>query len=197
MPSELILLLFPFVAAITNRFPRGILSFGPFIVGPLLGGMLYLATGSWMLGAVFVALYLIGESFGWGKWLNAISLKMTLEEYNQSMWIKRDDGQNIGVHQLADLIAGEKKNYKRYANVALFFRGIVWWGPFFGAMAIMGYATAIYAVIATLIAGIAFPLSYNLTYKFEQKLPFKAYWTQGELLYGFIFGSLIAGAFLF
>lgn len=201
MPNELILLLFPFVASITNRFPRGILSFGPFITGPILGGMLYVATGSWMLPLVFVALYLIGESFGWGKWLNTVrwwnNNDMPQEAYNQSAWVKRDDGQNIGIHQLANAISPETKNYKRYAQIALFLRGMFWWGPIFAALAIMGYTPIAYAVVATLIAGIAFPLSYGIAYKFEQKLPFKAYWTQGELIYGFVFGCLIAAAFLF
>ena len=198
--QTILLLLYPIFNSILNRYPRGTYSWGPWAVGPTMGLIIFLITSNYIAALAFVALYIAGESFGWGKWLAAIPIahdkSFTQEMYNSGEvkasnipLIERKDGKSNGVHLLANLISKETEDFRSYAWYALMFRGLLWYAPIFGMFAFLGVANMFVAVIAAIVVAIMFPICYNLTYKLFGQA---TYWPYGELLYGFVQGSAVA-----
>jgi len=199
--QTILLLLYPIVNSILNRWPRGTYSWGPWVAGAIMAGLIFAITWNYLAAGAFFVLYGAGESFGWGKWLSTVPYwkdkSITQEMYNNGTLkagatptIQRDDGKNNGVHLFANLLSKETKDFRSYAWWALFFRGILWQAPIFVVLAGLGVMSPFVVPFAIAILAAAFPISYGLTYKlFGDK-----YWTMGELLYGLIQGIVMAAA---
>jgi hypothetical protein len=192
--QTILLLLYPIVNAILNRWPRGTYSWGPWVAGAIMAGLIFAITMNYLAAGAFFVLYGLGESFGWGKWLATVPFwkdkAYTQEMYLQSKLYPRDDGKNNGVHLFANLISDETKDFKSYAWWALFFRGILWQAPIFVVLAGLGVMSPFVVPFAIGILAIAFPVLYSMAYKlFGDK-----YWTMGELLYGLVQGLVMAAA---
>lgn len=190
-------LLSPLIFSPLNRMRGG--GFGPtaklagknaYIVAVLLSAWIFLCTFNWMAALAFLVAYILGESMGWGKWLGSLGLKLSQAEYEAHPLGKREEGRKNGIHWLADEIAPEKKDYHRYARVALAIRGLYWGAPIVIALAATGAIHPISALIAAPLLAITFPLSYILA----QEAFGEDYWPKGEFIYGFFQGSIIGTA---
>lgn len=185
-----LLILTPFIFSLLNRVRGGLLKvkgISAFIAAGFLSAFIFAVTlNHWAASAFFVA-YIAGESFGWGKWLVVLPRTLTQEEYNTSPWIARDDGKNNGIHQLANALFAEHKNYYKYAITALMFRGTLWMLPVFFALGVTN-AIPVWSIALAGILGGAFPYCYLLGVKLYPT----HYWSTGEWIFGFLFGLVLA-----
>ena len=97
------------------------------------------------------------------------------------------------IHYIANAIVSERVNYKRYCQVSLTIRGLVWFTPMY---AVLGYAELIdWIEVATIsiVLAVGFPIAayagrnwdYN---KMFGILEFKRGWENQEVVYGLIQG---------
>jgi hypothetical protein len=146
----------------------------------------------WPLFGISVAIvYMLGESFGWGKWLQTIPFIMerrSQEDYNTSNVIRRDSGKDNGIHAIANAIFKEHKNYAGYAITALMIRALYWWVPFYLMLDVFIRTSELSSMLAILFLGITFPLSYMISYSISPK----NYWARGEYIYGFCQGVALS-----
>lgn len=151
-------------------------------------------------GIFILALYILGESYAWGKWVGYITAdpdEEALIEYDN------DDGRSFPfVHYIANFIIDQKVNYTAYCYAALAVRGIFWWLPLYS---VLGYfvGEADVGAITGLMVGLLFPIAAwlggrVLTFKFEFpkiKLFCRGGWERQELVYG-LFQGLSFWAFI-
>ena len=151
-------------------------------------------------GIFILALYILGESYAWGKWVGYITAdpgEIANEEYDN------DDGRSFPfIHFIANFIIDQKVNYTAYCYTALGVRGLFWWVPLY---TILGYfvGEADVGLITGIIVGLLFPIAAwlggrVLTFKFEYpriKLFCRGGWERQELVYG-LFQGLSFWAFI-
>lgn len=135
-----------------------------------------------------IFLFLIGESFSFGKWVGF------LVDYENEHTPEYDSkvGKSFPyIHYMADYIVKEKENYKLYCQVALAIRGFIWWTPL---LLLLGYIDALswyQVVLNSIILAIGFPfacyIGRNWTFECKSKyLLLKRGWENQEIVYGFI-----------
>lgn len=149
-------------------------------------------------GILAVVLFLIGESFAWGKWVGYLVSDNGEKEY----W--NDNGKNFPfIHQIANNLVDELECYKSYCQVALAIRGFIWWTPL---LVLLGYINLLswYQVVAnTIILSIGFPIACELSKKWKfnyqsKYLMIDTNWEKQEVIYGFIqFICLTFSIFIF
>jgi len=162
--------------AILNRL-RGTRGLFATINGIILGLIYYYFTNDYKTSILIAIGYVLGESFGWGKWIGIIGSRKP--QYH----IK--EGLENGIHFIANLIILEKKDFLNYARLALAIRGFYWWLPVIGFMDI----PLEYKIISLFVLSIGFPLSVEIGRLTENKIGFKhftGYWEQAEVYYGLI-----------
>ena len=146
------------------------------------GGWISISYG--LLGGI---LYIIGESFAWGKWLGWLVSydKDSKPDYNN------DDGRSFPyIHYIAQAIVKQENDYTRYCEVALTIRGFIWWLPLF-AMLFMIDLISIYSLIVALtMLSTGFPiaayLGKNINFEYRSKyFNTSRGWENQELVYGF------------
>lgn len=123
--------------------------------------------------------YLLGESFGWGKWIGSIGTRTPNPN--------EQEGTKIGIHYLANLVFNEKKDYLNYARLALFLRGALWWFLTLLPLVIFGYIGYATFAICVVFLGVVFPLSVEIARLTQNKISFKyfkGFWEQAEVYYG-------------
>lgn len=84
---------------------------------------------TWYLGLVFAGLYILGESFSWGKWVGYITM------HDRETYIIRENGDYINddgtrfpfIHYISNFFINQRKDYLNYCRLALFVRGLFWW----------------------------------------------------------------------
>ena len=152
-------------------------------------------------GWFIFALYILGESYAWGKWVGYITAdpgEIAGIEYDS------DDGRSFPfIHFIANFIINQKVNYTAYCYTALGIRGIFWWLPVY---TILGYfvGETLVGVITGLGIGLLFPIAAwlggrVLTFKFEYprlKLFCRGGWERQELVYGLFQGLAMWGFIL-
>ena len=174
---------------ILNRL-RGTESYFAKVAAVALGAVLYLITRDPLLAILVTVGYIAGESFGWGKWIAGII------QYRKGPATQADiantEGHKYGIHQIANKIAPETKDFYRYCVVALAIRGIYWWAPVMAPLAILGYVPIHLAIYDALALGIMFPAAFIAArktkdlFKIDTKLfKVQTHWHHGELVYGF------------
>jgi hypothetical protein len=177
---------------ILNRYPRGVLSWGPFPVGVIVGLAVYLSTYNLYASATVTALYIAGESFGWGKWLNTVpqwnSTAYSQEAYNSSDLFTRKDGKSNGIHWMANKVFREDRDFRNYAILALMIRGFYWYAPILIALAAFGVTPIWLAAALAVSVGILMPISYFLAYSIFGA----GYWPKGEHIFGAIQGLALS-----
>ena len=177
--------------AVMNRI-RGMYGAGGIIGGVALGGALFLITKDPIAAAACAVLYFVGESVGWGRWLKIIPA-MENNVSQQVYWDKyRQPERGKFIHKLANKIAKEKDDYRRYAKVALYIRACIWFPPIFIALALTGHANWAGAGIASLFCIYCFPLAYGLAYDKSSN----GWWGRGEVYYGIVQGATLTLALL-
>ena len=153
-------------------------------------------TFHWYWGFFIMALYILGESFAWGKWVGFLST-----EKNDPLVVEydNDDGRSFPwIHYIANKIIDQTKNYHRYCQLALAIRGLFWWVPLFSVLGFMVGHTLIGFSIGIMV-GLAFPLAvwlgskiFSFTFEVKSlKLYCRCNWERQELVYGLIQGISI------
>ena len=144
----------------------------------------------WYYGLAFVVMFVAGESYAWGKWVGYL---VDYEDEHSPEYDSKVGKSFPYIHYIANAIVSERMNYKRYCQVALALRGLVWFAPMY---ALLGYAELInwieVAVISIVLA-IGFPIAayagrnwdYNARFGV---LEFKRGWENQEIVYGLIQG---------
>ena len=143
----------------------------------------WLSVGYGLLGGI---LYIIGESFAWGKWVGWLTNYNDVgkPDYNN------DDGRSFPyIHYIAQSIIKQEENYKRYCQVALAIRGFIWWTPLLILLGCINLLDWSQVIISSLVLSIAFPLGCELSkyWDFEYKSKFLSIsgnWEKQEVIYG-------------
>lgn len=174
---------------ILNRL-RGTWGIMAKVTGAALGALFYLFTYDLYTSFLISVAYVVGESFGWGKWIggiingNKVATKSDLEEA---------EGESNGIHFLANWIAPQTDNYQHYCITALSIRGFYWAALTILPLLIFGYIGYWTFFTTSLLLGVAFPISviigkytakkFTYEYKF---FSMKGSWEHGEVWYGVI-----------
>ena len=153
-------------------------------------GLLFGLLTTWYIGLLSLGLFLLGESFGWGKWVGALCYPETKKDLEKEYEDK--EGYNFPfIHYIANFIVNEKKYFFKYCNLALFIRGMIWGLFLYLALVLFDYISYLEYIIVSIIYGIGFPLSCYLSRKksFNYKSKFISIvgkWETQEIYYGFI-----------
>ena len=207
MPADIVLIivLIPLFAVI-NRIRGGDTVVEPYIrktTGVLLGVMMVYFAGRWVVrwppdwSWVFALLpavgYVVGEDWGWGKWIGGI-----IHHGEEPDYVRRQ-GYRSGIHPIANALIDEHKHYLAYCRLALMLRGIWWWVPvlvpfyIFGCFGDWGRG-GIKLAIAIVAFGLAFPLSVELSRQWNLRRPEfngSLTWAQAEIVYGALHGGFL------
>lgn len=181
------------IEILLNRW-RGtgdIFTIGKFRVTGVMIYALYLALlvwflSTWYYGILAAILFVVGESFAWGKWIGYLVSEDCEKEYSNT------NGQNFPyIHQIANSIVKEKVNYKLYCQVALSIRGIVWWAPILVLFGFIGLMSWSMVVISSVILGIGFPIACELSkywkFRYVSKwIVIESNWEKQEVIYGLV-----------
>jgi hypothetical protein len=192
---ELAVFALPVLMGILNRYPRGVLAWGPYVVGLVVGLAVYLISGNVYAAATVAGLYIAGETFGWGKWLSTVPRwddpYYVQNLYNGSGLIARDDGKNNGIHWLANKVFKETEDFKNYSILALMIRGFYWYAPILLALALFGITPFWLAGVLSIAVAISMPISYFLAYLMFGETN---YWSRGEHIFGVVQGIALSMA---
>ena len=159
------------------------------IIYALYLGLLFGLLTTWYVGLLTSIGFLIGESFGWGKWVGSLCYP---ENTNLQKEYEDKEGYKFPfIHYLANFIIKEKVSYFKYCNLALCFRGIIWGLFIYLALVLFGYLSYLEYIIISIIYGIGFPFACYLSRKksFNYKSKFISIvgkWETQEIYYGFI-----------
>lgn len=153
-------------------------------------GLLFGLLTTWYTGLLSLGLFLLGESFGWGKWVGALCYPETKTDL-QKEYEDKEGYKFPFIHYIANFIVNEKKYFFKYCNIALFVRGMIWALCLYLALFIYGYISYFEYFFISIIWGIGFPLACFLSRKktFNYKRKFVSIvekWETQEIYYGFI-----------
>ncbi len=171
------------------------------INGLILSFLFYLYTTDLHTSLALGVCYVIGESFGWGKWIGGVYSKYELPATVEI--ISDKEGRRNGIHYLASLIVPETENYYLYCLTALSIRGFYWFSITLLPLVIGGYISIfLYLSLATLL-GVGFPLSVELARLSEEKFSFSSkylsvvgFWEHSEVAYGLMQDLAVIVVFL-
>lgn len=186
--------------SVLNRL-RGtgdVLRIGNFRVTGIMIYALYLMivvslVAEWYYALAFGVLFVAGESYAWGKWIGF------LVDYENKHEPEYDSKVGKGfpyIHYIANYIVDEKIDYKRYCQVALAIRGLVWWLPLYLLFAFIGFISYVEAVLLGIAVGIGFPVAAYVgrNWDYNNKigvLEFKRGWENQEIVYGAMQGIVL------
>lgn len=144
----------------------------------------------WYYGLAFTVMFLIGESYAWGKWVGYL---VDYEEEHTPEYDSKVGKSFPYIHYIANYIIGEKADYEKYCQVALAIRGLVWWLPVYAVLGIAGLLNWVEVVLIGLILAIGFPLACYIGswWTYERKfgiLEFRQGWENQEIVYGLLQG---------
>lgn len=174
--------------AVANRL-RGTINYLVWVPAACLGAAVWWLSKDWIAAAVVAGAYVLGENFGWTKWIGCITNKYTQAQYNR-LWLDDDTGKKDGSYWIAQSIVDEQTNYKAHCLVGMIVRGLYWWLPVFAALWWFGLASPLEAAGAAVGLAIAFPFAYKAGYKYQFM---GKYLRSAEVIYGAIYGAVLAG----
>ena len=147
----------------------------------------------WYYGLAFVVLFVAGESYAWGKWIGYL---VDYEDEHSPEYDNKVGKSFPYIHYVANAIVSERVNYKRYCQVALTLRGLVWFAPMYAVLGVAGVINWIEVVVISIVLAVGFPIAAyvgrNLDYnKMLGVLEFKRGWENQEIAYGLIQGMCL------
>ena len=159
------------------------------IIYALYLGLLFGLLTTWYIGPLTSIGFLIGESFGWGKWVGSLCYPETTNL--QKEYEDKEGYKFPFIHYIANFIIKEKVSYFKYCNLALYFRGMIWGLFLYLSLVLFNYLSYLEYIIISIIYGIGFPFACYLSRKksFNYKSKFISIvgkWESQELYYGFI-----------
>lgn len=173
-----------------NIFSISIFNITGTMIYALYLGLLFGSITEWYIGLLTSIGFLIGESFGWGKWVGALCYPETKTDLQKEYEDK--EGYNFPfIHYVANFIIPEKKYFFKYCNLALGIRGFIWGLFIYLSLVVFNYISILELFISCLIYGIGFPLACYLSRKksFNYKNKFISIvgkWESQEVYYGFV-----------
>lgn len=183
---ELLLVLLIPLFVFFNRF-RGTKGWGGAAGGAVVAGVVAVFSENIVAALAAGGAYAVGEAMGWGRWLSLVPrwFDGTTQAVYWEKYRQPDRGKII--HNIANKIAREDKDFKKYSQVALVIRGAYWWALVAIALAVTGVTNPIMVPVAILL-GATMPFCYALGYKF---FGVKDYWKRGENIYGGVHGLIL------
>ena len=144
----------------------------------------------WYYGLAFVVMFVAGESYAWGKWIGH------LVDYGDEHSPEYDNkvGKSFPyIHYVANAIVSERMNYKRYCQVALAIRGLVWFAPMYAVLGYAGLINWIEVSVISIVLAIGFPIACYVGRSWDYNarfgiLEFKRGWENQEVVYGLFQG---------
>ena len=152
---------------ILNRL-RGMYGYFAKVNGFILALLFYYFTRNIIVSTLIGAGYILGESFGWGKWIGAIAIRKP----NYSTKVAR----YTGIHQIANFFIKEKKDFLNYSRLALAIRGFYWF--FLTFIWLAGFVPIYLLIFVMAFLAVGFPLSIELARNKS--------WSRAEIYYGFM-----------
>lgn len=149
-------------------------------------GLLIGFLSTFYYGLLTIVLFLIGESFAWGKWVGFLVSDNGEKEYSN------DNGQNFPyIHQIANYFFKEKENYLIYCRFALALRGFIWWTPILSLLYCIDLISWYMFIINSIFLSFGFPFACELSkyWKLEYQsryLSIQTNWEKQEVIYGVI-----------
>lgn len=140
----------------------------------------------WYYALAFSVLFIVGESYAWGKWIGfLVDYENKHEpEYNSKV------GKGFPyIHYIANVFAPETRNYKLYCQTALAIRGFFWFAPIYGLLYYIGLINTTETIALITILSIGFPIACDVgrNWDYNNKigvLEFKRGWENQEIAYG-------------
>ena len=177
--------------AVANRL-RGTKNYLVAVPCLFLAALVLLASsGNWIAAGVTGLAYLLGENWGWTKWLHGLKFDMTQKQYN-AKWLLDDTGKTNGTFWLAEMVADERKDYKTHVVAGAFFRGLYWWVPVMVSLAWFGLVSWWLGAMLSLLLALAFPVAYYIG--FRVKVGDYGYLQKSEVIYGAFYGLVLGWA---
>ena len=122
---------------------------GNHLYGLYLAVVVGVLTMNALAGVAVLVAYLVGEAKGWGEWVGSLTRHEPWDEEMLQRNYRDEEGKTFPfIHQIANSVCKEQidgsfeeraKQYRKYATLALMLRGIYWWLPVYGVMAIIQY----------------------------------------------------------
>jgi hypothetical protein len=157
---------------------------GAFIAGIGIAAVTWWFSSDWKAALAVGVAYMVGELWGWTRWLQGCSCKFTQAEWNEKPY-GRDDTTLGG---LANKLVDNRKNYKLHCFLGFMLRGLLWWVPVFGALWWFGLVAPLWAVGSVVGLSVAIPFVYYLGYKLRIN---DKYLQTAEVLYGALYGAVL------
>ena len=144
----------------------------------------------WYYGLAFVVLFVAGESYAWGKWIGYL---VDYEDEHSPEYDSKVGKSFPYIHYIANAIVSERVNYKRYCQVALTLRGLVWFAPMYAVLWYAELINWIEVAVISIVLAVGFPIAAyaGRNWKLNKKfgiLEFKRGWENQEVVYGLIQG---------
>lgn len=143
----------------------------------------FISVGYGLLGGI---LYILGESFAWGKWVGWLTnyAGVGKPDYNN------DDGRSFPyIHYIAQAIVKQENDYTTYCEIALAIRGLFWWTPLLILLGSIDLISWYQVAISSIFLAVGFPVACYLgtLLKVEYKskyLNLSQGWENQEVFYG-------------
>ena len=162
----------------------------PLLTGTLIYslyfGLLIGFLSTYYYGILISILFILGECFGWGKWVGALTSKDYVKAYDDL------EGYNFPyIHYLANFFIKEKEDYLNYCRLALSIRGFIWWTPILILLGFIDLLSWYQVAINSIILAVGFPIGCELSkfWNFEYKskyLSISGNWEKQEVIYGLL-----------
>lgn len=150
-------------------------------------GFITILLSSLSYGVAVFVIYLIGESFGWGKWIGSLCEPDSIPL--EKRYLDLEGYRFPYIHKLANTFVKEKENYTAYCNVALGLRGFYWWVGVFFTLSVAGVTEYSLGLLIAVVLGASFPLACylstitNFEFGFWRVNCYSA-WERQEVIYG-------------
>lgn len=184
--------------AVSNRI-RGMYGAGGIIFAGVLAAALYVITGDILAAGVCGVLYALGESVGWGRWLRCIpAIEQDVPQHVYWDSYRQPERGKL-IHGLANKLARERDDYKKYVLTALYIRASIWFPPIFVALYAFGHTNELSALVGSLFVIWLFPHCYLLAYdtaKGGDGFLRMRWWPLGEVFYGVVQGACLLGVLI-
>lgn len=149
-------------------------------------------SGIWYNGVIFGLLYILGESFAWGKWVGFITMKdrETYKPKEIGDYIN-DDGMSFPyIHYIANFFIKQRNDYLNYCRLALGIRGFFWWVLPLSFLYFINLIVLWQLVFGLIVVSVGFPIAGELSryvcieYR-SRFLNLSRGWENQEVIYGF------------
>lgn len=141
--------------------------------------------GTWYWGLLFAGLYVLGESFSWGKWVSYICFPENHEkEYDNKT------GRGFPwIHYIANFFINQEHDYLNYCRLALGIRGLFWWVLPLLLIYFIDLIQFWQLIFGLIVVSVGFPLAADLSRLYNPHIVTKYFvcdtnWETQECIYG-------------